>query len=153
MRTRPVGVTILAMLLALNAVFYVVIAAVALFNRDALRSMLHTLSPSGMGPESAHLAMGGMLPVYYTLMAGATAVLATGFWKLWNWARVVVLALIGLSLLAMVVELRLLFVAPTTSAFAMAAFRLGLMAFFGWYLLYRPVRDAFHHRGGNATAQ
>ena len=53
MRTRPVGVTILAVLLAVNAVFYVVIAAVALFNRDALRYMLHTLSPSGMGPQHA----------------------------------------------------------------------------------------------------
>ena len=153
MRTRPVGVTILAVLLAVNAVFYVVIAAVALFNRDALRYMLHTLSPSGMGPESMHLAMGGMLPLYYGLMAGATALLATGFWKLWNWARVVVLALIGVSFLAMVVELRLLFAAPTTSAFATTAFRLGLMAFCAWYLLHGPVRDAFHNRGENAIAQ
>jgi hypothetical protein len=146
MRSRPMGVTILAVLLALNAVFYAVIAAVALFNREALRSMLHMLSPSGMGPESMHLAMGGMLPLYYALMAGATAVLAAGFWKLWNWARVVVLALIGFSFLAMVVELRMLFATPTTSALAMTAFRLGLMALCGWYLLYGPVRDAFHHR-------
>jgi hypothetical protein len=50
----------------------------------------------------------------------------------------------------MVVEVRVLFAAPTPSAFAMTAFRLGLMALCGWYLLYGPVCDAFHHRGANA---
>ncbi len=151
MRTRPIGVTILAVLLAANAGFYVVLVVVAFFNRDDLRSMLHTLSPSGMGPESIHLAMGGILPVYYALMAGATSVLATGFWKLWNWARVAVLTLIGLSMLAMAVEVRVLFAQPTLSAIAMTAFRLGLMAFCAWYLLCGPVRDAFRHPGGKCV--
>jgi hypothetical protein len=35
--------------------------------------MLQTLSPSGIGPENMHMAMGRLLPLYYLLMAGTTS--------------------------------------------------------------------------------
>ena len=48
--------------------------------------------------------MGRFLPLYYGTMMGVSAILALGFWKLWNWTRVVVLVLIGVTLIAVVPE-------------------------------------------------
>jgi len=145
MSRRPLGITFGAILFAVNAAAYSVFAALALFDRDMLRSVLSALSPSGMGPEAMHMAMGRLLPLYYIVFAGLTVVLALGFWKLWNWARLAVLALLGLSLLALTVQLRLLGSAPSRSAIALTVLRLGLIALVGWYLVRTPVRDAFRH--------
>ena len=82
---------------ALGAVFMLVLAALALFRPEALTAVLRGLSPSGAGPEAMHSAMGRLLPFYYAAMAAAQGVLAAGFWKLWNWARIVVLVMIALS--------------------------------------------------------
>ena len=152
MSRRPFGITIGAILFAANAAYYVGFAALAILNRDALRSVLRALSPSGMGPEAAHMAMGSLLPLYYVLMAGLTVTLAIGFWKLWNWSRIVVLALLGLSLLSLIGEVRPLIAGPTTSAIGLTVLRLGLIAFVGWYLLRASVRDAFRQRKVGATA-
>jgi hypothetical protein len=152
MTTRPFGITILAILLAVNTAFYVVLAALALFSSHALQSMLHTLSPSGIGPENMHMAMGRLLPLYYLLMAGATVALAIGFWKLWNGARIVVLALMALSLVGAAAQMRLLLAAPTTTAIVLIVLRLGLIFLLGWYLLRGSVREAFRRRGGATAA-
>ncbi len=67
MNRRPVGITIGAILFAANAAYCVGFAALAILNRDALHSVLRALSPSGIGPEGAHMAMGRLLPMYYVL--------------------------------------------------------------------------------------
>jgi hypothetical protein len=151
MSRRPLGITIGAILFATNAAYYVGFAALAILNRDALRSVLRALSPSGMGPEAAHMAMGHLLPLYYVLMSGLTVTLAIGFWKLWNWSRMVVLALLGLSLLSLLAEVRPLIAGPTTSAIGLTVLRLGLIALVDWYLLRESVRDAFRQRKVGAT--
>ncbi len=152
MSRRPLGITIGAILFAANAAYYVGFAALAIFNRDALRSVFRALSPSGMGPEAAQMAMGRLLPLYYVLMSGLTVTLAIGFWKLWNWSRIVVLALLGLSLLSLIGEVRPLIAGPTTSAIALTVLRLGLIALVGWYLLRASVRSAFRQQKVRATA-
>ena len=98
------------------------------------------------------MAMGRLLPLYYVLMSGLTVTLAIGFWKLWNWSRIVVLALLGLSLLSLIGEVRPLIAGPTTSAIALTVLRLGLIALVGWYLLRASVRDAFRQQKVRATA-
>lgn len=62
MKARPIGITILAVLLALNVALYVVLAALAIFSRSSLMAFLHALSPSGAGPEAIHTAMAGCCP-------------------------------------------------------------------------------------------
>jgi len=61
MSRRPLGITIGAILFAANAAHYVGFATLAILSRDGLRSLLRALSPSGMGPEAAHMAMGRLL--------------------------------------------------------------------------------------------
>ncbi|MGC1448747.1 MAG: hypothetical protein WA830_01795 [Candidatus Sulfotelmatobacter sp.] len=151
MSRRPLGITIGAILFAANAAYCVGFAALAILNHNALRSVLRALSPSGMGPEAAHLAMGRLLPLYYVLMAGLTVALAIGFWKLWNWSRIVVLVLLGLSLLSLIAEVRPLIAQPTTSAVGLTVLRLGLIALVGWYFLRAPIRDAFLKQRVRAT--
>jgi hypothetical protein len=152
MSRRPLGITIGAILFAANAACYVGFAALAIFDRDGLRSVLRALSPSGMGPESAQIAMGRLLPLYYVLMSGLTIALAIGFWRLLNWSRIVVLALLGLSLLSLIGEVRPLIAGPTRSAILLTLLRIGLIALVGWYLLRASVRDAFRQQKASSTA-
>jgi len=143
MRTRPIGVTILAVLFAVNVATYAALAVLALFSRETLAAVLHALSPSGAGPEAMHTAMGQLRPLYYTAMAVLTGAMAVGFWRLRNWARIVMLAMIVFSLLLMLAEIRPLLAAPTAGAIGLTLVRIGLSVFGVWYLLRRSVRDAF----------
>ena len=113
MKARPIGITILAFLFALNVAVYVVFAALAVFNHPALVAVLHALSLSGAGPETIHSSMGRLQPLYYSAMAILTCAMAVGFWKVQNWARIVMLTLITLSMALMMTELRPLLAAPT----------------------------------------
>jgi hypothetical protein len=51
MKTRPIGITILAILLWLNTGSYLVLAGLAIVRRSSLLRLLHALSPSGAGPR------------------------------------------------------------------------------------------------------
>ena len=143
MKTRPIGVTILASLFALNLVLYLVLAALSAFNHAALVAVLHALSPSGAGPEAIHTAMGRLQPFYYSVMAVITGALAVGFWRLHNWARIIVLGMIEVSLLLMVSEIRPLVTVPTAGAIVLTMVRTAASVLCLWYLFRRPVRDAF----------
>jgi hypothetical protein len=151
MKPRPIGVTIFASLFALNLVCYVVLAALAAFNHATLVTVLHELSPSGAGPEAIHMAMGRIQPFYYATMAVVTGALAVGFLRLHNWARIVVLGMIELSLVLMVPELRPLLTAPTAGAIILTLVRVAISVFCLWYLFRPSVRDAFRKNLAPAT--
>jgi|SRR5215469_639451 len=150
MKIRPIGVTIGALLLTLNPMFYVVLAALAVFDHSTLVAVLHKLSPSGAGPEAIHTGMGRIQPFYYCAMAVFTGALAVGFWRLHNWARLVVLGMIELSLLLMVSQIRPLLTAPTAGAIVLTLVRVALSVLWLWYLLRRPVRDLFRREASAA---
>jgi hypothetical protein len=152
MKARPIGITIFAVLLVLNVALYMVLAALAIFSRSSLMTFLHALSPSSAGPEAIHTAMGGLLPLYYGIMVGVTATLALGFWRLWNWARIVMLGIIVLSLVLMATEVRSLLNVPTVGSIILTLVRVALSALWLWYLLCRPVRDAFHQSRDKGAA-
>jgi len=152
MKTRPIGITILAILLWLNTGLYLVLAGLAIVSRSSLLRLLHALSPSGAGPEPIHTAIGDLLPLYYGIMAGVTFAMAVGFWKLWNWARVMMVGIIVLSLVLMVGEVRPLVDAPAAGAISLTLVRVALSVLWLWYLLRRPVHDAFHRLAAKAAA-
>jgi len=87
--------------------------------------------------------MGRIQPFYYSAMAIFTAALAMGFWRLQNWARLVILGMIELSLLLMVSQIRPLLTATTAGAIVLTLVRVALSVLCLWYLFRRPVRDAF----------
>jgi len=142
-KRRPLGITILAVLSGVGVAQYAVLAALAVFDRAALDGLLRALSPSGAGPEALHSAMGRWLPFYYLAMTGLSAAMALGFWRLWNWVRLVILTMMAVSLMLMLGELPGLFAAPTANAIGLTLLRVGLCVLWGWYLLRRPVREAF----------
>jgi len=152
MKTRPIGVTILALLFGVNVAVYVAFAALAVFDHRALVALLHRLSPSGAGPETLHSSMGRVQPFYYSTMAVLTGAMAVGFWRLRNWARLVMLGLIVLSMVLMVFQVRPLLAAPTAGAIVLTLLRIGLSLLWLWYLLRRPVRDAFRQTRQYAKA-
>ncbi len=131
--------------------FYVVLAALAIFNHSILIAVLHKLSPSGAGPEAIHTGMGRIQPFYYSTMAVLTGALAVGFWRLHNWARLVMLGMIELSLLLMISQIRPLLTAPTAGAIVLTLVRVALSVLWLWYLFRRPVRDAFRLDPARAT--
>lgn len=145
MTARPRGITVFSVLLFVNMTAYAVLAVLSIVNRDALVAVLRALSPGGAGPASVHLSMGRLLPVYYAAFVLITGALAMGFWRLWNWTRIIVLALIAVSLIGGVVET----VNAVRSGSAGAVFLVRVTAsvlisvLIAWYLLSTKVRTAF----------
>jgi len=148
MKPRPLGITILSVLLFLNSAFYVVLAALSVVNHNALAALLWAISPGGAGPAVAHLSMGRTFePVYYCAMISFTGLLAWGFWKLWNWTRVVSLVLIAVNLLGTAVAPFIMARGGSGAAGVAPMVRIIISTLIslliGWYLLSAKVRAAF----------
>lgn len=143
MKARPRGMTVMAALTALNVPVFAALAALWIVNRDALAAVLTALSPGGSGPAKVQLGMGTLLPAYYLAGMVMTAAVATGLWKLWNWARVVVLAMVGVSALSLATGVLGVVRDGTAGAVALFGLRVGLCALVGWYLMSARVRRAF----------
>ncbi|MGA8873212.1 MAG: hypothetical protein WB460_18850 [Candidatus Acidiferrales bacterium] len=141
MRSRPVGITILSVLLLLNVAFYAVLAVLSIVNHDALAALLWAISPGGAGPAAVHLAMGRFELVYYGAMISCTGVLALGFWKLWNWTRIVILVLIGVNLLGAAVAPFI--IVRSLVPLLRVAVSVVISILIGWYLVSAKVRAAF----------
>ena len=136
----------MAILLFLNVATYAALAALSLLNPRALDDILRALTQGGSGPAGIHSGMGKFLPVYYLASMVLVGFVAMGFWKLWNWARFLVLAMIGLSLIFLLVTAPSVASSASATAIALFLLRLGLCVLIGWYLLRRKVRDAFRTR-------
>jgi hypothetical protein len=147
MSSRPLGITILVILSFLNMAAYASLAVLSIVNRDALAEVLRAISPGGAGPAAVHLAMGKFLPVYYVALLLLVGALGLGFWKLWNWTRIVTLALIAVSLCGAAAQSLNIMQSGSSSAGAMFWVRIAssvlISVLFGWYLLTAKVRAAF----------
>jgi hypothetical protein len=147
MRLRPLGITILAVLSFLNMALYAPLAVLSIVNRDALSAVLRAISPGGAGPAAVHLTMAKFLPGYdvaFLLLIGA---LGLGFWKLWNWTRIVALALMAVSLCGAAAQAFKFIQSGSTPAGAVFWVRIAssvlISVLIGWYLLTAKVRAAF----------
>lgn len=143
MRARPLGVTILALLLFLNIASYVFLIALSIRNPEQLRSLLESIMPgAGAGPGSL-MRLGAFIPVYFLGMAIVTGLVARALWGLKNWARITVMVLAVISAVLGIAEFvgSLSAVNPLTLAGAVA--RIGLSLAVAWYLNSAKVRAAF----------
>jgi hypothetical protein len=147
MKKRLWGVTILSCVAFLNVVFYLVLAVRGMMNMEKLRSTIEGMSAGGTGPLLL-LRLGSLLPFYFLLMAVLVSALAWGLWSLKNWARLIVLALIAISLVGAAVEIIHGWPASDAKGIAIALMRVAIAILIFWYLCLAPVRAAFH---GQAT--
>lgn len=149
MKPRPVGIVLFAILYLLNAAFYIYLVVLGIFTRGKLAAFLNSsTSPAGAGP-SALLHLGNFLPFYFAAMAAITTVLAFGMWRLKNWARIVTMLLVGISLLDAAFMLFKTFARFVAADFArlLVATMIGIVVL--WYLNRKTVRASFS--GGQAT--
>ena len=145
MKSRPIGVALLAALGLIGAVFYFILTLVALFSRDAVNTLLQRMTGGGVGPAPLQ-ALGALLPLYFLVMGLLTLALAWGLWSLKNWALIVSLVIIGLSVLGGIFEI-IHGLAYSSSASAVTALvRLVIPVLIFWYLCTPRVRAAFTHR-------
>src|SRR4051812_17289485 len=98
---RPVGITIVAVLMFVNVASYGALLLLAVFKAAALAAVLSALSRGGAGPVM-QLRMGTWLPLYYGCMIAVTLLIGLGLWKLWNCTRTAVLVMIGVSVIGLV---------------------------------------------------
>jgi hypothetical protein len=143
MRARPLGVTILAVLLFLNIASYVFLIVLSIRSPEQLRSLLESMMPgAGVGPGSL-MRLGAFVPVYFLGMAIVTGLVGRALWKLKNWARITVMVLAGISAALGVVELVGSFPGANPLSLAGALVRIGLSLAVAWYLNSAKVRAAF----------
>jgi hypothetical protein len=142
MKNRPVGVTILVAIDFLGVAFYLVLAMLFLANREQGTKLLEGMSGAGTGPAPL-LRTGAFLPFYFLTMAIFTGVLGWGLWKLKNWARIILLVIIGLSLFGAAIHIIAVWSYPTAGGFAVALLRVAVAIVIFGYLSSAPVRDAF----------
>ena len=99
MKQRPIGISLASALYVLNALFYAYLVTLGFFFHDKLADFLgESTSPAGVGP-SGLLRLGKLLPFYFLVMTAVALALAFGMWRLKNWARIVTMILVSLSLL------------------------------------------------------
>ena len=143
MRSRPLGITILAVAMFVNVATYAVIGVLYATNRPAYTAVLEGLSPGGSGPLTFHESMGGWRPLYYSVMTVGVGVLGLGLWRLRNWARIVVLLIVAVNAIGVAVSTPGVFADGSAAALSLFALRVGLAILVIWYLVSPGVRLAF----------
>jgi len=142
MKNRPMGVTILACISFLGVAFYCVLALLAAVDRTTLRGLLEGMSGGGTGPAPL-MRLGGILPLYFAVMAVITATLGWGLWKLKNWVRLIVLVIIGLSVIGGAIEVFRAWPRSTMAGLVMGLLRVAVAILIFSYLCSASVRAAF----------
>jgi hypothetical protein len=143
MKSRPAGIVLFAILYLVNAAFYGYLIVLGFFARDKLAAFLNSsTSPAGVGP-SGLLSLGKLLPFYFVAMAAVTLALALGMWRLKNWARIVTMLLVGISLLDAAYMLIKTFAHFVAADFVrlLGATAIGIVVL--WYLNRKAVRASF----------
>jgi hypothetical protein len=131
---RPAGVTVIANLFLLAAVYLISLSAIMLLFPGTVSMMLGS-------PLLGGLELAG--PYMFLLFGGAGAAIGWGLLRLNNWARraAVVLAIAGVALLVPSVSSAVVDFRITTLAWG----GLGVMVrvIVAWYLYQTPVAEAF----------
>jgi uncharacterized membrane protein (DUF2068 family) len=144
---RPVGVTILAILDFLGAVFCILAGLGFMLSGGMIAAMLSQNSqlssqiPAGVAGIVGGLGVGvgvGML-----ILAVINALLGWGLWKLKNWARVITLIFTVLGGLSLALCVLLSLVHFSLLGIIWYGFWLAIYGLIIWYLLKPDVKRAF----------
>jgi hypothetical protein len=142
-KPRPLGVTILAVLLFLNVGTYAALIVLAIRSPDQLAVLLQgMMSGPTVGP-SPLLQLGAFLPVFFLAIAIFMGLLGRGLWRLKNWARIVVLFLVVISAAIGIVEVARSLSGMDATAWISAIARIAISVLVALYLSSAKVRAAF----------
>ncbi len=157
MKTRPLGVSAMAVLYFISVATYGVLAILSAVSPDKIRALLTMATTGGQPGPAPLLGLGAFLPVYFLAMALVSYFLGRGMWRLKLWAWIVTLILCGVSLAVGGIELLRSMHGMDAMARATAWLRIGFTALVIWYLGLRRVREAFRRRqdgsGGSAGTE
>ncbi len=139
---RPTGVTILAILNFLGAGLYALLA-VLFFLIGAGGAASGMMSEMGGGAAAFLLGLGAAVGVILLIFAAIGLAIGIGLWKLRNWARIVTIVLVGLSLLLGVIGLLGSLISFELGSLIFQAIFVALYAWIIWYLFQPHVKQAF----------
>jgi hypothetical protein len=141
---RPTGVTILAVLTFIGAAFLVVGALLSLLGGAVISS----LGSARMGMMAGVGA--AVVAIFLVILALVEVVIGLGLLKLQNWARIVTIVLVGLSLLGSLgslfspfAHLHIFFFLFLVRRLVFAAIGVWIL----WYLFQPNVKQAFGATG------
>ncbi len=139
---RPTGVTVLAVLNFLGAGLYALLA-VLFFLIGAGGAASGVLDEMGGGAAAFLLGLGAAVGVILLIFAAIGLAIGIGMWKLRNWARIVTIVLVGLSLLLGVLGLLGSLISFELGSLIFQAIFVALYAWIIWYLFQPHVKQAF----------
>ena len=143
MKTRPIGITILAVLGFLSVLFYLIMTVIALVNPAQANNLLQGMSGGGAGPAALQ-QLAAILPAYFLVTGLISGGLSWGLWNLKTWARIVCLVLIVISVIGGAVGIAAAWSHSTVPATISALVRLLIAILIFVYLNSPRVREAFH---------
>ncbi len=139
---RPTGVTVLAVLNFLGAGLYALFT-VLFFLIGAGGAASGMMSEMGGGAAAFLLGLGAAVGVILLIFSAIGLAIGIGLWKLRNWARIVTIVLVGLSLLLGVIGLLGSLIAFELGSLIFQAIFVALYAWIIWYLFQLHVKQAF----------
>lgn len=156
---RPKGVTILALLNIVTAVFTLVVGvlfglgvALAGVGLGLVAQRSHE-NPFGQGVAGGGIVLGMFAVVLAIVFALVSIVVGIGLWRLWNWTRILTIVVSGMTALFCAFTLLLeLLTLQVWAAFFSLTF-LAVSVFVIWYLLRPHVKRAFKTPGALPAAQ
>ncbi len=141
---RPVGVTILAILNFIGAAFCLLGGIAMIAGGGFMATMMSQQGGQGSAGAAGVLAgLGAVAGVFIIIIGGVSALVGFGLWKLKNWARIVSIVLLGISIAMQALQLLGVLAHFNLFALVWTAFWIAVDAFIIWYLLKPEVKAAF----------
>ena len=140
--SRPIGVTILAILYFLGAGLLLLAGLAVALGMGAL-GMSSSSGQAGAAGGAFLAGLGVGLAVVFFLIAAINGAMGWGLWKLKNWARIVIIALAALTLAGIVVEFSKTMTDRQPSTLVVTLVRAAVGVLVLWYLLRARVKAAF----------
>jgi hypothetical protein len=150
---RPAGVTVIAVLFFIGAVFSILLGILAMFGGGLLATLMSQSGSQGAGAGAGLFAGLGIGIGIVILVFGALYILVGwGLLKLKEWARIVTIVLAGLGVLGALFGLVGVFTHFGAIIVFWTLVRLAICGWIIWYLLQPQVKAAFASQGRPATA-
>jgi hypothetical protein len=144
--TRPVGVTILAILNFIGAAFCLLGGIGMILGGGFIATMLSQQGQGSAGAAGVLAGLGAAAGIFIIIMGGVSALLGFGMWKLKGWARIVSIVLFAISGVMQLLALLGTLAHFNVFAFVWTVFWIAVDAFVIMYLLKPEVKAAFQQQ-------